>query len=36
MTFKRDVNKDTISGFKYLLKILLWRTNENAGEAYDS
>ena len=38
-TFKRDINKDTISSFKYLLKNVAWRdvwNNENASEACDS
>ena len=38
-TFKGDINKDTISDFKYLLKDVAWTdkfSNENASEAYDS
>ena len=38
-TFKGDINKDTISDFKYLLKDVVWTdkfSNENASEAYDS
>ena len=37
--FKIDINKDTISDFKYLLKNVTWPTasiNENVSEAYDS
>ena len=38
-TFKRDINKDTISDFKYLLKHVAWTdvlNNENASETCDS
>ena len=38
-SFKGDINKDTISDFKYLLKNVTWidvLSNKNAIEAYDS
>ena len=38
-TFKRDINEDTITDFKYLLKNVAWTnvlSNGIASEAYDS